>query len=163
MEGKGWTEATQESGATYCCHQHHQCPSQQFSYPHPNWVDKRSLIIRCRTQWASIPRLPFPEFPPLLYDGDFSRCGYSTCRREAIEMRSFPTLSFNRGSPSPQFTEIRENFDNRSRKAKSRPRRRRSPVRRESPERASTLAQTQSTDSPQRREYRTGVQPPNVQ
>ena len=50
---------------------------------------------------SGLPRLPFPQFPPLLYDGDFSRCGYPTCRRETIKMRwSFPALSFDRGSPS---------------------------------------------------------------
>ena len=75
----------------------------------------------------------------------------------------FPALSFDRGSPSPRFTEIREDFDKRSRRAESRPPCRCSPVGHESPKRASTSVQTHSTDSPQRREYRTGVQPPNVQ
>ena len=85
---------------------------------------------------SGLPRLPFPQFPPLLYDGDFSRCGYPTCRREAIEMRSFPALSFDRGSLSLRFTEIWDEFDERPRRDESKAPRRRSPARRESPERA---------------------------
>ena len=56
---------------------------------------------------SGLPRLPFPQLPALHYDGDFSRCGYPTCRREAIKMWSFPALSYDRGSPLPRFTEIR--------------------------------------------------------
>ena len=75
-------------------------------------------------------------------------------------MRSFPALSYDRGSPS-RFTEIRvEEFKELSRRAESRPPHRRSPIRQESPERMSTSAQNQSTDASPRREYKTGVQPP---
>ena len=128
-------------------------PSLQSAYPSRETGRYYSLTQQGNT--ANINIYPVSPVPA----GDFSRCGYLTCRREAIEMRSFPTLSFYRGSPSPRFTEIRDDFNEQSRRSESRAPLRRSPVRRDSPERASTSAQTQSTDSPQRREYRTGVQP----
>ena len=100
--------------------------------------------IRTPTGWTSIPssygagssgvpRLPYPQFPPLLYDGDFSRCGYPSCR-QAIKMRTFPAVAYNAGTPygtMSRFTEIRDEDDRDWRSESSRPPRRRSPGRRE--------------------------------
>ena len=109
---------------------------------------------------------PFPQFPPLLYDGDFNRCGYPSCR-QAIEMRAVPAVAYNAGTPygtMSRFTELRDEEDRRSESA--RPPRRRSPgreessARRSSPSRQTSSAQTSSSGYPGRRDYQTGVQPP---
>ena len=135
--------------------------------------------LRTPTGWTSVPtsynagsgglpRLPYPQFPPLLYDGNFSRCGYPSCR-QAIEMRTFPAFTYNAGTPygtMSRFTELRDDDDRRS--ESSRPPRRRSPIpRRESPPRQespasvqSSSAQTTASGYSGRREYQTGVQPP---
>ena len=87
--------------------------------------------IRNTTGWTSIPasynagsggipRLPYPQFPPFLYDGDFFRCGYPSC---------FPT-----GDASPELQS--------------------------STSVQSSSAQTASSGFSGRIEYQTGVQPP---
>ena len=70
----------------------------------------RSDWIWTPTLWTNFPHqgstFQGSRFPSsLLYDENFSRCGFPTCRREAIKMWSFPALSYHRGSPS-RFTEI---------------------------------------------------------
>ena len=100
--------------------------------------------------------------------GNFCRCGYPSCR-QAIEMRTFPAVTYNAGTPYgtlSRFTELRDEEDRRS--ESSRPPRRRSPApRRESPPRResstsvqSSSAQTTASGYSRRREYQTGVQPP---
>ena len=114
-------------------------------------------------------RLPYPQFPPLLYNGD--RCGYPSCR-QAIEMRAFPAVTYNAVTPYgtlSRFTELRDDqsvdWDRRS--ESSRPSRRWSLARRESSPRQESPAsvqtssvQTTATGYSRRREYQTGVQLP---
>ena len=134
--------------------------------------------IRTPTGWTSvptsygagsggIPRLPYPQFPPLLYDGDFSQCGYPSCR-QAIKMRAFPAVTYNAGTPygtMSRFTELRDKDDRDRRSESSRPPRRQSPGRREprpesSPSVQTSSAQTSASGFSGRREYQTGVQSP---
>ena len=136
--------------------------------------------IRTPTGWTSIPssygagsggvpRLPYPQFPPLLYDGDFNRCGYTSCR-QAIKMQAFPEVAYNAGTPygtMSRFTELRDEDDRDRRSESSRPPRRCSPGRREpfpgpgsSPSVQTRSAQTSASGFTGRRDYKTGVQPP---
>ena len=57
------------------------------------------------------PRLPCPEFPPILYHGGhfnhpFSQCGVPGCGRDSIQYRSRPRLDYNRREDSGCFTKL---------------------------------------------------------
>ena len=57
------------------------------------------------------PRLPYPEFPPILYHGGhynhpFSQCGVPGCGRESLQYRSRPRLDYDRRQDSGCFTEL---------------------------------------------------------
>ena len=132
LEGKGWTLTMKEPGETSCRYQHHQFSLHRST---PVWPSVPTTVQApiAGLDWIRTPRLPFPQFPPFFYDGDFSRCRFLTCRRDAIEMRPFPALSYDKGSPF-RFTEILgEDYEERSRRAEARPPCRRSPNRWESP------------------------------
>ena len=119
---------------------------------------------------SGVPRLPYPQFPSLLYYGDFNQCGYPSCR-QAIKMRAFPAVAYNAGTPygTMSTTEIRDEDDRDRRSESSRPPRRSSPGRREpspKPESSSSVqtsyAQTSALGFTGRQEYQTGVQPPAI-
>ena len=93
-------------------------PSQSaaMSYPDPcRWM-------RTPSGWTSVPkayvpdnrqfpRLPYPEFPPILYheghcNHHFSQCGFPGCGREAVQYRSCPRLDYECQEESGRFFEL---------------------------------------------------------
>ena len=93
-------------------------PSAPASVPYPD----PARWLRTPSGWTSIPeayvpddrqypRLPYPEFPPVLYQGShfnhpFSQCGMPGCSREPVQYRFRSHLDYDRREDSGRFIEL---------------------------------------------------------
>ena len=149
------------------CKNQERLPSLSVLQPTPQPPRDHRFPLQCLPpspdQIGSVPPLGGPGYPhhklgdPVGFQGSCfpnSRHYFTTGTSPDVDIQPAEGRP-SRCAPSKpslttedRFTEIRGDFDEWPRRASSRPPHRRSPVRRESPKRALTSAQNQSTDGP---------------